>query len=1539
VYSRSLAVVSLVFTAQLFSQVAGPNVNMVSGTSFPDGDPFLQRQNEPSAAISSRNAAHILAGANDYRSVDIPGLLGEDELGDVWLGVFFSTDGGQTWKSTLMPGCPYPIPQCDVNPPSPLKGFQAAADPTVRAGSNGMFYYSGIAFNRGNNALGNVFVSRFIDNNNKENGIPFSYLSAAVVDTGTAGQFLDKPWIIADVPRAGAGACSVGGANGVPFQTFPAGNVYLVYSIFTGSAAKPHSRIMLSRSLDCGATWGNPIKISESNSRNQGTVAAIDPNTGHVYVAWRRSETSSQPIAMMIAKSTDGGKTFGKAEEIATFTAGQLFDQPKIVGAGGPAFRTSAFPTMIVDGSGNVHVAWAQRGFAPAANDARIVIASSSNGTTWSNARTIVDPSPQRGHQFMPTMTLAGNTIMVSWYDSRDDHTIGVYTPTGGGQYTETREPAGNLATSPPRPDLVFTNFITDGTPGLTRRHTIDIRAAQATAAASLLFLPSIKVSQYKFGSRPGSTKIEQLQLNPPNFTMFSRGSASFIGDYIDIAGQRMLPTPSGGWRFNSSASDSAVFHVVWTDNRDVRPPTPPATWAQFTPVGSTGGASIFNPAEPRPACSPGQTGMRNQNIYTSRILRGLDVASFGNAKNLSSIQRGYSITVTNSTNQVRSYRLTIAAQPPGGVSSFLQFSLLTSLDVTIAPRSTISRTVFVTSSQQKPQVVVNVAEITAPAGSVISGGLTGSLTVNPDIVNPDIVNPDIVNPDIVNPDIVRAETYNPDIANPDIASPVTFNPDIVNPDIANPDIVNPDIVNPDIANPDIVNPDIVNPDIANPDIANPDIANPDIVAGPTDTTYTITNQGNTTSSFSAKLFSKGAPNLCAPGCALTNSCTPGCVKLQLMVHKKYQTPAAGVGAQACQLILQTQNLLVTNVTSPQFTALSGLTNPDIVNPDIANATIALAPGEQGKITVRSYGPFQPATSISTIIGSQNVNSDDAKLGITTPPATLTITTFALPDGVRGLAFSSPLAAVGGTGTRTWSLATGSGPLPGGILLSSAGLLSGIPTIAGTFPFTAQVRDNPAPNPPKTATQPLTIRIGDPLLITTSSLPPLTPGAGYSVTLTATGGLGARTWSLTAGTLPPGITLRTDGVLSGSTTSTGAFPITVRVADSSCLTLPCPAPQTATASFTLISDNTPPVIVPTITGTLGSNGWYRSDVSVTWSVTDPESGIASSSGCSPSLLTADTTGVNLTCSATNGVGLSNSVTATIKIDRTAPTLTGSRTPAPNAAGWNNVNVTVNFVCSDATSGVATPPLTPQVVSTEGAGQSRSAGCTDAAGNSSAATVSGINIDKTAPTILITSPAVGASYRWKLAVNAAYTCSDALSGLASCAGPAASGAALDTATVGAKQFAVTATDQAGNQGSAIHSYLVVYQFTGFLSPMKPEGTFSGTENFGSAVPIKWQLSDAAGVLYSDTSSLISMRSVFNGAAPAGGICPLSETGPSYLLYQPTAGATGGSTYRASSGQHIFNWDTSIGVASGPGCYTLLVELNDSSPLKRTSILLR
>lgn len=111
------------------------------------------------------------------------------------------------------------------------------------------------------------------------------------------------------------------------------------------------------------------------------------------------------------------------------------------------------------------------------------------------------------------------------------------------------------------------------------------------------------------------------------------------------------------------------------------------------------------------------------------------------------------------------------------------------------------------------------------------------------------------------------------------------------------------------------------------------------------------------------------------------------------------------------------------------------------------------------------------------------------------------------------------------------------------------------------------------------------------------------------------------------------------------------------------------------------SDATPPVITPTITGTLGSNGWYTSDVAVSWNVSDPDSPVSSSTGCSLSNITSDTDGADFTCSATSDGG-PNSAKVTIMRDATPPTVTYT-----GNAGSYTVDQSVAISCSasDATN--------------------------------------------------------------------------------------------------------------------------------------------------------------------------------------------------------------------------------------------------------------
>ncbi|NIL97535.1 MAG: peptidase S8, partial [Planctomycetales bacterium] len=146
-----------------------------------------------------------------------------------------------------------------------------------------------------------------------------------------------------------------------------------------------------------------------------------------------------------------------------------------------------------------------------------------------------------------------------------------------------------------------------------------------------------------------------------------------------------------------------------------------------------------------------------------------------------------------------------------------------------------------------------------------------------------------------------------------------------------------------------------------------------------------------------------------------------------------------------------------------------------------------------------------------------------------------------------GAAYSQTLTASGGTPPLTWALAPASGPLPDGLSLDTGGVISGIPTAAGTFNFTVRVTDTNG----VFGDRALSILINPALVIATTTLPQATVGGGYSQTLVATGGTLPLSWSLApaSGPLPAGLSLSTDGVISGTPTTAGTFNFTVRVTD------------------------------------------------------------------------------------------------------------------------------------------------------------------------------------------------------------------------------------------------------------------------------------------------------------------------------------------------------------------------------------------------------
>jgi hypothetical protein len=181
----------------------------------------------------------------------------------------------------------------------------------------------------------------------------------------------------------------------------------------------------------------------------------------------------------------------------------------------------------------------------------------------------------------------------------------------------------------------------------------------------------------------------------------------------------------------------------------------------------------------------------------------------------------------------------------------------------------------------------------------------------------------------------------------------------------------------------------------------------------------------------------------------------------------------------------------------------------------------------------------------------------------------------------------------------------------------------------------------------------------------------------------------------------------------------------------------------APAAFTLhvvAADSTPPVITKTVTGTAGANGWYISNVTVAWTVSDPESAVVIDSGCGIQNFTSETAGLASTCAA-HSAGGSASDSFTVKIDTTGPSATLAVTAGTLGLNdWYTSDVTVSTSGSDSISEpvVCTPN---QFQTTDTTGNVFNGSCTNSAGFTTNASPLTVKVDKSGPTAALSVTAV------------------------------------------------------------------------------------------------------------------------------------------------------------------------------------------------------
>ena len=503
-----------------------------------------RQQNEPSTAVDARNPSVVVAGSNDYCTVEL--------AGGTWAGFYRSTTSGASWVDSLLPGYPTDTSPEGLASPLQQRGITNAGDPVQAWDLQGRLFYMGNAFNRVAPQNGSVWVATYDQD-------AAHYVRTVIVGKAgpaLSGRFNDKTSI--EVDR---------GVNS-PHR----GNVYAAWSLFQGNG---NNSIQFVRSTDHGATFSHPVKISTGSKDVQFADIAVTSN-GTVYVAYRQFESSRgrQEASIQYVVSTDGGATFSRAATAAEFEpfdaadsagdpeAAEEAHEQAFENADGPEseageesvgdsrdcgsgpfacqsgfvfFRHDSQPRITADpksSSQNVYLVYdatipgteqpSQTTYNtanPVGTTLRVgqggIYFATLTGNRWSTPSLLAPTA--RGHQFFPDINADGGVLHALWHDSRNDPAYSVQYPPGNNGAV--RDAAGFAAAT----------------------HGLDTYAASSTNGGTNWALARLS----------GASQM-------PNYEMFGDRRVPFHGDY------------------NYVSSVGAFAYNTWTDTRQVVPGNDP---------------------------------------------------------------------------------------------------------------------------------------------------------------------------------------------------------------------------------------------------------------------------------------------------------------------------------------------------------------------------------------------------------------------------------------------------------------------------------------------------------------------------------------------------------------------------------------------------------------------------------------------------------------------------------------------------------------------------------------------------------------------------------------------------------------------------------------------------------------------------------------------------------------------------------------------------------------------------------------------------
>ncbi len=402
-------------------------------------------------------------------------------------------------------------------------------------------------------------------------------------------------------------------------------------------------------------------------------------------------------------------------------------------------------------------------------------------------------------------------------------------------------------------------------------------------------------------------------------------------------------------------------------------------------------------------------------------------------------------------------------------------------------------------------------------------------------------------------------------------------------------------------------------------------------------------------------------------------------------------SPAAGSLTAGQVSTAYTQSVTASGGTGPYTYAVTNGALPAGLSLDTGTGDISGTPTTAGTANF----------TITATDANNDTGSAAYSLQINAAPVTITLSPAAgsLTAGQVGTAYSQTFTASGGSGS--YSYAVTSGALPAGLSLDTNGALTGTPTTAGTANFTITATD--ANNDTGSAAYSLLINAA-PVTITLSpaagSLTAGQVGTAYSQTFTASGGSGSYSYAVTSGALPAGLSLDTNGALTGTpiTAGTANFTITATDANSatgsaaySLLINAAPASNVATLGNLVLSQGTlTPGFASGTTSYTASVGDAVTSLSVTPAATDANATITvngmpvTSGNASGAInLVTGNNAITVVVTAQDGV---TTQTYTITVNRAAPPASIALSPAAGGltAGQAGTAYSQTFTASGGT---------------------------------------------------------------------------------------------------------------------------------------------------------------------------------------------------------------------------------------------------------------